>query len=136
MAGLLQPPVHPLSTQGRRRRAMKTKKCNHETSRVDAGLVDGATIEIARWCLGCGALLKLAAANDNHAAVAIEIAAALLAENVAGQPRGPEFDPEARGWDDRCEDVIDDHEHTPGEAIGWLAHAIVNHDDEQAERPS
>jgi hypothetical protein len=115
---------------------MKTKKCNHETSRLDYGQVDGEAIEIARWCVACGALLKLAAANDNHAAVPVEIAAALLAENVAGQPRGPVFDPEARGWDDRCEDVVDDHEHTPGESIGWLAHAIVNHDDEQAELAS
>ena len=115
---------------------MKTKKCSHETSRADYGQVNGEAIEIARWCVGCGALLKLADANDGDdgdAAVAVEIAAALLAENVAGQPRGPEFDPEARGWDDRCEDVIDDHVHTPGEAIGWLAHAVVNHDDEQAE---
>src|ERR1051325_414066 len=120
MPGVLQPQVHQLSTQGLRSRGMKNQDCSHETSRLDYGSVDGEAIEIARWCLACGALLKLAAAHDNHPAGGVEIAAAPLAENGAGQPRGPDFDPEARGWDDRCEDVIDDHEHTPGEAIGWL----------------
>jgi hypothetical protein len=112
---------------------METKKCSHKTSRVDSKLVDGDTVEIARWCVRCGALLRLADANDSHPAVEVELAAALLARLVGHLPSGPDFDPEARGWDDRCEDVIDDHEHTKGEAIGWLAHAIINHDAEQAE---
>src|SRR5437868_1351415 len=115
MPGVLQPQVHQRSTQGRRRRGMKTKKCNHKTSRFDAGVLDGVTIDLARWCVGCGALLKLADANDDHPAVEVEIAGALLAQLVAHLPCGPQFEPETRGWDDRCEDVVDDHEHTPGQ---------------------
>ena len=112
---------------------MKTKRCSHKRVRIDEGLVDGNIVPIARRCVRCGALIKLADANDNHPAIEVELGAALLARLIGHMPAGPQFPPESRGWDDRCEDVIDDHEHTTGEAIGWLAHAIVNHDAEQAE---
>ena len=104
----------------------KTKRCDHRiasqfTWRPGPGVV-------TRRCT-CGALLAIGPANDQPAAVKIEIRAA----RIAGRGKLPGKWSESLGWAVHAEaaDVAVDHDlaKPAGEWAGWLARELSTHDD-------
>lgn len=97
-----------------------------------------ANEQIAATCTECGVWIPLGPANDTAEAL-VEVRAAEIAEvaSISGQPstcgtadEGVEC--EECGWIDRHYGIDSDGSERGGWHAGHLAHAIVNHDDEQS----
>lgn len=93
----------------------------------DLGWLNPALVEQFR-CLDCGAWLSLGHSNDTAPGVAVEIRAATLAANWKPLGGADTTDDEYIGWGGWPHYAPNG----PGEATGFLAAQILNHDREQA----